>query len=114
LVTGNPGKRPLPPADPVPAGTLERPTRLAKGPGKVWDEVIARAFWLTWADGPKARIFCALQAQFDASPAKMISSRIAILKGIASDLGLDPTSRVRMRIEGQSPADDDSDGRFSW
>jgi hypothetical protein len=98
LITGNPGKRPLPPADPLPAGSIERPAKLNKSVGVLWDKYIARAWWLTWADGPKALMWCHLQAEYEKSPTKMIASRIAQLRALGAELGFDQAARTRLGI----------------
>ena len=98
LVTGNPGKRPLPAADPLPAGSVERPVRLRGNAGKLWDRVVVRAWWLTWADSSKALMWCYLQAEFERAPGKMLSSRIAQLRALGSELGFDQAARTRMGI----------------
>src|SRR6185437_16967362 len=89
LLTGNAGKRPLPPPDPLEAGSIERPDGLIGAAGALWDRFIARAWWLTWADGPKARVWCHLQAEFESARQKMLSSRIAQLRALGSELGFD-------------------------
>lgn len=98
LLTGNAGKRPLPPPDPVPSGSLIRPAKLRGVPGKLWDTFIAQCFWLTWADGPKAVMWCHLQAEFDSGPRKMVAARIAQLRALGSELGFDSASRTRMGL----------------
>lgn len=104
LITGNPGKRPLPEQrDPqthgdIPGGPIERPDRMPKPPGKLWDRYIARCHWLTWADGPKALMWCHLQAEYEKKPTAMIASRIAQLRALGSELGLDVGSRDRMGV----------------
>src|SRR5215472_4774287 len=84
LVTGNPGKRPLPPPL-LQLGPIERPKRLGGKAGELWDGVIARCWWLAWPDGPKALVWCHLQAEFERSPRKTIAARIALLRGFAND-----------------------------
>lgn len=96
LITGNPGDRPMSKDEPVPDGPVERPEKLRKNIAKLWDKWIARAYWLTWADTPKALMWCHLQAEFDKAPAKMLSARIAQLRALGSELGLDPSARRRM------------------
>lgn len=110
LISGNAGKRPLPAADPLPAGSVERPNKLRGNAGKLWDRVIARAWWLTWADSSKALMWCHLQAEFERAPGKMLSSRIAQLRSLGSELGFDQAARTRMGIAGAdqkpTPADE--------
>ena len=96
LATGNPGKRPIPVGEPQPGGPIERPARLKGRAAVLWDTFIARAFWLTWADGPKAFMWCQMYAEFEKGPSKMIAGRIAQLRVLGSELGFDPTSRARM------------------
>jgi hypothetical protein len=100
LITGNPGDRPIPKGEPVPDGPVERPEKLRANVGKLWDRWIARAYWLTWADSPKALMWCHLQAEFEKSPAEMLSARIAQLRALGSELGLDPSARQRMGTKG--------------
>jgi hypothetical protein len=99
LITGNPGDRPIPRNEPIPDGPVERPAKIRGVPLALWNQFIVRASWLTWADGPKAMIWCYLQAEFQKSPAKMVASRIAQLRALGSELGLDPASRARHVIE---------------
>lgn len=98
LITGNAGKRPMPPADPLAAGSIERPSKMPKRVAELWDAFITRAWWLTWADGPKALMWCHLQTEYLKSPTKMIASRIAQLRALGAELGFDQAARVRLRL----------------
>jgi hypothetical protein len=84
------------PEEPKPEGAVEKPKGLRGKASQLWDRFIGRAFWLTWADGPKALIWCHLQAEFERSPKDMQSARIAQLRALGSELGLDPSSRSRL------------------
>jgi hypothetical protein len=108
LINGGKG-RPPPEDDPLPSGSLERPTKLRGAAGKLWDDFIAKCFWLTWADSPKAAMWCHLQAEFDSSPKKMIASRIAQLRTLGSELGFDQASRTRMGIKNPDPKPEPAD-----
>ncbi|HEX2430729.1 MAG TPA: hypothetical protein VHK03_08205 [Aestuariivirgaceae bacterium] len=70
--------------------------RLTGQAQRLWQQFIAPAYWLTIADSPKAVMWCFLQAEFEAAPAKMIASRIAQVRALGSELGLDPSSRARL------------------
>jgi hypothetical protein len=111
LVTGSHLKdRPLPQKRDViaPGGPIERPEKLKGAPGKLWDRYIARCHWLTWADGPKALMWCHLEAEYEKKPTEMIASRIAQLRAVGSELGLDVSSRDRMGVTiptGNAPQD---------
>src|ERR1700726_1304607 len=103
LITGSHlSDRPIPKNEPMPGGAIERPDKMSKGAARLWDKFVARSFWLTWADGPKALMWCYLQAEFERSPSKMQSSRIAQCRALGSELGLDPGSRQRMGTKGGS------------
>jgi hypothetical protein len=104
LITGNPGHRPIARDEPRPTGALERPAKLSKTVGRLWDTWIARCFWLTWADSPKALMWCHLQAEFERSPKNMTASRIGQLRALGSELGLDPGSRARLGTKGGTGA----------
>ena len=85
------------PAETDPQGPLERPAKLNGRAAQLWDTYMARAHWLTWADGPKALMWVHMQAEFERSPAKMVASRIGQLRALGSELGLDPASRARIK-----------------
>jgi hypothetical protein len=102
LATGNPGKRPIPAGEPVPEGEIEKPPKLKGRAAELWDRFIARAHWLTWADGPKSMMWCHLHAEFERAPGKMQSARIAQLRALGSELGLDPASRARLGAKGDN------------
>jgi hypothetical protein len=103
IVTGShikdrPPPKPRETDSPVAGGPAEKPKRL-KGPaGKHWDTYIARCHWLTWADGPKATMWCHLMAEYEKNPTGMIASRIAQLRALGSELGFDVASRDRMGV----------------
>lgn len=117
LVTGShvkdrPPAKPMETASPIPGGPVEKP-KLKKAAAVVWDRFIARAHWLTWADGPKAVMFCYLTVEYNAGPTKMIASRIAQLRALQSELGFDQATRDRMGISiptGRAPQQVQPDG----
>lgn len=96
IAAGNPGKRPLPVNEPQPDGPIERPEKLKKAIAAIWDRYIARAYWLTWAETPKALMWCHLQHEVETKPAEMQSARIAQWRALGSELGFDSGSRARM------------------
>jgi hypothetical protein len=113
LAMGNPGKRKLPRSEPVPVGAPERPKTISGKAALLWDAIIARAHWLTWADGPKSLMWCHLQAEFERSPKDMVASRIAQLRALGSELGLDPASRARLDVSPQADRLDPAEKYFS-
>jgi hypothetical protein len=96
LARGNPGRRPIL-GEPIAEGKPVKPPRLRGRPAKLWDEGVRVAPWLAAADGYKLHIWCELQAEFEQDPGRMLSSRIAQLRAVGSELGLDPTSRARLK-----------------
>ena len=101
LVTGNPGRRPL---EGVPdemfsrAGDngLEPPRSLRKRQAELWAQFIRTAPWLEAHDAPRAAMWVELQVEFERKPTAMVAGRIAQLRALGSELGLDPASRARM------------------
>ena len=112
LAMGNPGKRKLPQGEPVSVGAPERPRVLSGEAAILWDAIIARAHWLCWADGPKATVWCYLQAEFEQSPKDMNASRIAQLRALGSELGLDPASRARLDMSASNESLDPANKYF--
>lgn len=107
VVTGNPGKRPIvdDPAQSVADdfdNGLEPPKKLTKRQQDLWDSYIRRAEWLTAFDVPRAFMWVALQTEFERSPKGMVASRIAQLRALGSELGLEPSSRQRLGVKTQS------------
>lgn len=112
VVTGNPGKRPLPADDTddegkLPEGAvreepLEPPKRLTKLQERHWRRFIDKAWWLTDHDVPKAYAWVCLWCEFLSKPKDMNSARISQMRILASELGLDPGERARMGVSGGS------------
>ena len=98
VVTGNPGKRPLPEGGEVKIreGELTPPRKLTKAQQSLWTRYINTAWWLTEHDAPKAYMWVALEAQFERAPTKMVAAMIGQLRSLGSELGLDPAARTRM------------------
>ena len=111
LATGNPGRRPLPKHEPESAGRPVKPPKIGKRAGELWDEV-ADFPWLSQADGYKLHIWCELQAQFERSSRAMVAARIAQLRAVSSELGLDPPSRARLGADAKTKEADPADKYF--
>jgi hypothetical protein len=105
LATGNPGRRPLPQCEPQSTQLPNKPRKISGRVGELWDEVSGLP-WLTAADGYKLHLWCALQAEFEKSPGKMVAARIAQLRAVGSELGLDPASRARLGTKDDPPKED--------
>lgn len=121
IVEGNRGKRPIPGAESsdepaAPAAReepLEPPKKLTKVQQALWERFIDSAWWLTDHDVPKAFMWVCLQAEYNRSPAKMIASRIAQLRVVGTELGLDPSARARMGTAGGKKKNDPTEKYFS-
>lgn len=85
-----------------PSEDLQPPKKLTKTQQALWDRYIVPATWLTRFDEPAAYTWCCLQAEFDRRPAAMIASRIAQLRALRSELGL---NYVNARIKKPKPPD---------
>ena len=107
VVGGNAGKRALPVDEPMTDGVPVSPKKLKKREGELWEQFIASAFWLTEHDSPKAFMWVCLHAEFEKSPSKMIAGRIAQLRALGSELGLDPASRSRLGGNGKDKKEKD-------
>jgi hypothetical protein len=105
LVTGNPGKRDIPgdkgkeiPEFNVREEPLKPLKKLNKSQKALWDRFIDTAWWLSDHDVPKAYMWVCLQTEYLKAPVDMIASRIAQLRIIETELGLDASARARMGI----------------
>jgi hypothetical protein len=105
LVTGNPGHRPVNMAAPEPEGRPLPPMKLTGRPAELWRRFIRPAWWLTSADGPKAWLWCEMQAEAEADVRGMTAARIGQLRCLGSELGFDPTSRARIGADKPPAAD---------
>jgi hypothetical protein len=96
LARGNPGRRPLPKNEPTPIGAIRKPKGMRGLPSDLWDEFIANMHWLSWVDGPKARLWCYLEADVRLKPEGTTPAAVAQLRALGSELGFDPGSRARL------------------
>jgi hypothetical protein len=107
LIMGNPGKRPIR-EDGVQEGQapydngLEPPVKLAKRQKQLW----STACWLTQFDVPRAFMWVELHAEFERGPTLMIAAKVAQLRALGSELGLDPASRTRIGAIGAASGED--------
>ncbi len=76
----------------------ERPRYIKGVAAQLWGQVKDFAWWLSEVDGYKLGMWCALQAEFERAPKKMIASRITQLRAVGSELGIDPAARARLGI----------------
>lgn len=111
LVTGNPGKRPIPDEAPeidIRESPLQPHRKLTAAQRRLWDRFINTAWWLSDHDAPKAYMWVCLQSEFDKKPSDMNANRITQLRTLGSELGLDPSIRSRLGVSGgkkKDPAD---------
>jgi hypothetical protein len=105
LATGNPGRRPLPKDEPIPVGAIRKPKGMRGLPSDLWDEFIANMHWLSWVDGPKARLWCYLEADVRLKPEGTTPAAVAQLRALGSELGFDPGSRARLGMAGMRSPD---------
>ena len=104
LVTGRKGRLGVNPAEPKPEGPPSPPVRLTGRAARLWASYIRPAWWLSSADSQKAFMWCHMAEEFEASPRDMTAARIAQLRVLGSELGLDPAARARMATDRKPPA----------
>lgn len=96
LVTGNPGRRPLPKHEPKAEGRPIKPAIMSETARRLWDRV-SGYLWLSEPDSWLLHVWCELQGEFEEAPGLMIASRIAQLRALGAELGLaGPASRLRV------------------
>ena len=89
---------------PPPVNQCRPPVKMAGRPAALWRRYIAKAWFLGELDAPKAWLWCELQAEAEQSVGTMTAARLGQLRGLGSELGLDPSSRTRF-----PPAPDTND-----
>lgn len=121
LVTGTRGRNPINPAEPKPSGRPEPPRKLTGRAAVYWKRYVVPAFWLTSADSQKAFMWVHMSAEYEAStqpgpagapPVPMLAARIAQLRALGSELGLDPASRARLGGD-RAPEPDPAESYFA-
>lgn len=118
LVTGNPGHRPIveDAAHAASAGHdngLEPPVKLKRRQAQLWAGYIRKAPWLTAFDVPRSFMWVELHTEFESDPSGMVAGKIAQLRALGSELGLDPASRQRIGgDDGGKQKDDPAAGYF--
>jgi hypothetical protein len=106
LVTGNPGKRPLPENEPMPDGALLKPKWLKGRGARIWNENCGKFFWLTEADSHKFAVWCGIYAEIEADLSHVNTARVAQWRVLGSELGLDPCARAKMATPGKKNRDE--------
>lgn len=104
-------------AEPRPGGVPRPPLKLTGRPRWYWRTYIEPAYWLTAADSQKAFMWVHMATEYEdslpPSITPMLSARVAQLRYLGSELGLDPASRARLGGDTQPDvAADDPAARF--
>ena len=102
LLTGNPGKRPLPENEPQPKGEVVCQDFVSQDPAskRIWDQhaptLEAQGVLTSW-DVDMFGAYCRLMAEFQMEPRIFNSAKLAQMRAMASAFGLDgPKSRVQI------------------
>jgi hypothetical protein len=92
----------------MPKGKPVRPKWLKGRGAKLWDEVLAFAFWLTIADSYKLAAWCDRQSEFErkAERASWTAADRREHRAAGSELGLDVATRTLFSIKEPLPSDD--------
>jgi phage terminase small subunit len=109
VLRGNPGKRPLPKNEPQPQGDVIRPRFLKGRAAKIWEEYapeLIRLKLLTSVDAHTFAAWCALTAEFEKDPTKMLAAKIGQMRALAAAFGMEASSRARL---GTAPKSDERD-----
>lgn len=99
VLEGNPGKRPLPKAEPKIVGEVERPKWLRGRSVEVWDQyapILQRIGLLTIGDVDDFARWCCLTAEHRKNPPKFSVSKHARLDALSGKFGLTPADRARI------------------
>jgi phage terminase small subunit len=96
LATGNPGRRPVKPGEPMPGGKPVKPAWLTDRGAELWADVMAFAYWLTLADSYKLAAWCDRQSEFETDRRHWAAADRREHRSAGSELGLDPASRARL------------------
>jgi phage terminase small subunit len=112
ILRGNPGKRPLNPAEPQPPpGPIEMPAGLAPDARQVWAAIAPICLGmgtLTPADVLAFARHCELEARWKVKvQTNDLASILALSRELRSSgacFGLDPSSRARIQVAPQKPA----------
>ena len=119
LLTGNPGKRPLPENEPQPEGEVVCPEFVAEDPEakKIWDYYApmleAQGVLTSW-DVHMFGAWCCLAAEFEIHPARFNSAKLAQMRGLAAAFGLDgPKSRAQMSVGDGKKEEDPAEKYFT-
>ena len=104
LLTGNPGKRPLPENEPQPEGEVICPASVSKDADaqKIWDyyaPMLEAQGVLTCWDVHMFGAWCCLVAEFECDPRRFNAADLSQMRGLGSAFGLDgPKSRAQMSV----------------
>ena len=89
------GRKPKNPGAPQPNSRPKPPVPMEGRPAALWRRYVAKAWWLTDFDSPKAWLWCHLTAEAEANPTGLLAAKVSQLRSLGSELGMDPASRAR-------------------
>ena len=98
--------------EPIPTGRPLKPKGLRGRAAQLWDEYLARGFWLTEADSAALGIFCNLTAETERNLKNMVPGRISNWRSLAGSLGFLPAERARLGTGGGKKSDDPAERHF--
>ncbi len=99
IVTGNPGKRPLPENEPDPQGEVKKPPFVKGKAVRLWKlraPELERLGVLRSVDVEMFGVWCCLMAEFAESPRSFNAARLTQMRALATSFGIDPSARARM------------------
>ena len=108
IVTGNPGKRPLPQNEPEPRGEVKKPKFVKYQATQIWKQYapeLERLGILKSTDVDMFGAWCCLMAEFHESPRGFNAARLSQMRALAASFGLEPSSRSRISVPGGKKKD---------
>ena len=84
--------------EPTPKGEPVRPKFLRGKAAAIWDHYAEVGYWLTEADSHALAMWSSLCVEMERGVSKMVASRIAQWRNLASELGFLPGSRSRINV----------------
>lgn len=111
VITGNPGRRPVPDVERPDVGAAVKPAYLERNAraSEIYDEMAPRLEVLGTLNSISAPLlarWCCLEAKWERSQTKMTASLISQMRAYETMLGIDPGSpqAMKRKSENESPA----------
>lgn len=108
LTRGNPGKRAINDAEPIPEGEIKKPAFVKGKAARLWKQYtpdLQLKGVLTAWDVDMFGTWCVLMAQFQKEPDHFTASKLTQLRTLGESFGLLPPGRARMKARPAATVD---------